>query len=429
MRVLVVSNFYPPEVYGGYELGCKLVVDALGKRGHEVTVLTSGDNPKRGASMSGVARVQPALHNSFAKRLGSNRLFRFLRSFWYEVCNRWALRRVLSEERSDLIYFWNLSHTSSALPRLRILAGLPVVIFVFDHGWTEEIGSSWAAFQRQAERSRIKRLLYGIASFCFQVVGLGETRSQAAKILGAETGREIRRLIHYPNVFLKERHHGRGDLWGRAEIVGWGVDPDRFSPAWVKSRPLVRSHDGPLRLLFVGQVAEHKGLHRILEEWVLLPPALREHLLLTVVGRVFSSEYKERILSVVAAGGIGDLLEFREHIPSESLPAVYREHHVLIFPSLWEEPMGIVPIEAMASGLAVISSGRGGSSDFVTDGTDGLLFDPDVNGDLARQLERLLNDPMLRQRLGKAARKRVEESYVFDHTIDRIESSLKRAMS
>jgi glycosyltransferase involved in cell wall biosynthesis len=90
----------------------------------------------------------------------------------------------------------------------------------------------------------------------------------------------------------------------------------------------------------------------------------------------------------------------------EELPAVYRNADVFVFPSTWSEPLGLVPIEAMACGVPVVGSGTGGSGEFLLDGRTALI--PGPLGDpvaFANAITALATDESLRVRLVAGGRR------------------------
>lgn len=94
-----------------------------------------------------------------------------------------------------------------------------------------------------------------------------------------------------------------------------------------------------------------------------------------------------------------------------SMPEAYRDADLCVVPSLWEEPFGLVALEAMASGVAVCASRTGGLQDIVVHGKTGFLFERGNGEALAACLEKLLDDDVLRREMGVAGRKRAEEQY------------------
>ena len=96
---------------------------------------------------------------------------------------------------------------------------------------------------------------------------------------------------------------------------------------------------------------------------------------------------------------------------ADEMIQLYRECDVCVVPSVWEEPFGLVAVEAMAAGRPVIASRVGGLQDIVQHDQTGLLVDPGDPAQLADHLDRLLDDPELRRRMGAAGRERVEATY------------------
>lgn len=86
------------------------------------------------------------------------------------------------------------------------------------------------------------------------------------------------------------------------------------------------------------------------------------------------------------------------------LQAFYRGARMLVVPSIWFETFGLVGAEAMGHGIPVIGSRLGAVADLVQDGVDGLLFEAGNAADLARQVQKLWQDPALAGRMGEAAR-------------------------
>ncbi len=109
----------------------------------------------------------------------------------------------------------------------------------------------------------------------------------------------------------------------------------------------------------------------------------------------------------------------RGWLSHEETLALYQEAAIVVVPSIWEEPFGLVAVEAMATGLPVCASRIGGLSDIVRHGETGFLFAPGNAEELAGQLNTLLDDAALRYRLGQAGRQVAENEYDWDGIIER----------
>src|SRR5687768_14191238 len=111
MRLLVVSNLYPPHHLGGYEMACELAVERLRARGHEVRVLTSDYGLAGPATDGEVYRWLTTDLGRGPKPL-ARRALGLLKK---EARNQRAFRRVVREFKPDLAYFWNLGNVSVSL--------------------------------------------------------------------------------------------------------------------------------------------------------------------------------------------------------------------------------------------------------------------------------------------------------------------------
>lgn len=95
---------------------------------------------------------------------------------------------------------------------------------------------------------------------------------------------------------------------------------------------------------------------------------------------------------------------------------------------MFEEPFGISHVEAMAAGLAVVSSGTGGSREIVRDGVDGLLFKPEDHTDLAVKLKSLTDDPARWAALARAGQARSLD-FTVGRSVDRIEATFEELLA
>lgn len=101
----------------------------------------------------------------------------------------------------------------------------------------------------------------------------------------------------------------------------------------------------------------------------------------------------------------------------DEMAALYREADLCVVPSVWDEPFGLVAVEAMASGRVVCASRVGGLQDIVAHRESGFLFERGDSAELAKQLSILLDNPGLRTEMGAAARARVEQHYTWDRIV------------
>ncbi|MCD6568268.1 MAG: glycosyltransferase family 4 protein [Dehalococcoidia bacterium] len=198
------------------------------------------------------------------------------------------------------------------------------------------------------------------------------------------------------------RHYG--DAAESIIVIPNGVDLKMFNPA---NRPLyrdrIRQRHGISRsdlvLMIAGGDWERKGVSYTIEALSLLP---RPDVKLLIVGSGDEKLY----------GQLAELKQVRERIIFVSHTSVLWEYYaasdVFVFPTIYE-PFGLVIVEAMASGLPVITSGIAGAADVIIDGVNGLLLrEPSDVNDLATKIESLLLNAELRKTMGEHAREAVE---------------------
>jgi glycosyltransferase involved in cell wall biosynthesis len=159
-------------------------------------------------------------------------------------------------------------------------------------------------------------------------------------------------------------------------------------------------------LLFVGDLGRHKGVHVLLDAYSSLenaPP-------LVLIGKAVPKPALKLPRNVTL------LVNW----PHNAVQEATRRSLALIVPSIWTEPFGMVVIEAMAAGRAVIASRIGGIPEIVRDGETGLLVPPADPVALRRAIEKLVTNPELAPRLGRAALASVE-SFTAPAVVPRFE--------
>lgn len=200
------------------------------------------------------------------------------------------------------------------------------------------------------------------------------------------------------------------------------VDTDLFSPERIDRR-LVRRNLGfgeeKILIGFVGRFSPGKGHEELLTAAsVLKKKRSGFHVLIAGEASYGEQQYEQRVRALCRSLGLDDVvtfLGFRDDIPD--LMAAF---DILAFPS-HAESFGLVLIEAMAMERPVVSTNCDGVLDIVVNEQTGLYVHPRNAAELANALVRLIDDASLRERLGKAGRKRVMELFDQRMQIDRLE--------
>jgi len=213
-----------------------------------------------------------------------------------------------------------------------------------------------------------------------------------------------------PSAFLKERVVGEGIPEDRTLTLHWPVEPA------VGGAGTRRPTDDAPRLLFVGALIPEKG-PAVLVEALRRACSKRADLSLTLVG-----EGPRGYVAALRRAAEGLPVEFAGRLDRAGVADAYRSHSILVFPSTWDEPFAVVPLEAMAVGLTVIATSTGGTPEAVVDGGTGLLVPPSDASALADAILRVAGDAGLARSLAARGRAWVRANQGFDAFMDRLES-------
>jgi glycosyltransferase involved in cell wall biosynthesis len=186
---------------------------------------------------------------------------------------------------------------------------------------------------------------------------------------------------------------------------------------------------GKLRMVYVGRIDESKGVHVAIETVKELTLRNRKmDVCLDVVG-VGPKDYMQRLRSLATSLTLGDKVRFLGFMEHEEVKARLPGYDVLLFPSLWVEPFGIVVVEAMAKGVVVVATNRGGPAEIITDGVSGLLVEPGTASGMAEAVLGLAEDRAQASRIRMAALERIRREYSQSRKMDRIEGYLRSAVA
>ena len=309
-------------------------------------------------------------HGSYARHLAQN----FLPS----------LKRRL-QERFDVLLQDELTHPS--LFRSNRGATAPIVCIVHHLLSSESHATRRTNLYRRIE----KRYLQTVGAFVFNS---HTTRESVEELLSKKT----HNVVATPG----------GNRLG-AKLTG----PEIYQRAFA---------EGPLRMLFVGNLIERKGLHILLKALAELRDQAWH---LDIVGsEEMDPGYASRMQQQIDALELRSRLTLHGVLRGERLAERYQESQLLVVPSSYEG-FGIVYLEALGFGIPVIASAAGATDEIVHHEQNGFLIQPGDTLSLSRQLERLLEDRGLLGRLSLAALESFHAHPTWEQSMHRIEEFLK----
>ncbi|MEO7300636.1 MAG: glycosyltransferase, partial [Verrucomicrobiota bacterium] len=321
MKILVLSNLYPPLYVGGYELHCQIVVEGLRARGHIVQVLTSDFDVARQWIPLVETNVQRSLkiHGMFGHPwLGIHELEK------QEQNNNETLRAEIEKFSPDLVYVWNMGGLSKSMLFTVQRLNIPMDFCVCDHWIARSAdGDVWLSWWNRTNASlkhRALRLLWSLNGHRKHSNIIAPTHS---------TSRLRFPRIHFCSRFLRDFTADAGFDVSHGAVIYCPIRTQLFS-----GKP--RTSAEPMtRLLYAGRLHPDKGVMTALKSLELLRHKFTGQL--TLCGRG-EPDYETELKNFVSERKLP--VEFMSVSNPDEMAAVYRSHHALLFPSEWPEPFG-----------------------------------------------------------------------------------------
>lgn len=205
----------------------------------------------------------------------------------------------------------------------------------------------------------------------------------------------------------------------RLRFIQAGFDAGRvttlpyFCPIPARERP--RPLPEPQTLLFIGRISPNKGGRYFVEALARLPESVRG----VMVGN-FDAASRESVARLASAVGCASRLDLRPWAGREEVSRAFQQASVFVFPSIWPETLGIVGLEALATGVPAVASDVGGVGEWLKEGETGYLVPPKDSAAIADRAARLLTDPGLNHRLGQQGIDLIRGRFSTDYHLGRL---------
>lgn len=428
MKILVLTNLYPPHHAGTYDLRCQSVTELLRLRGHVVRVLTSNHGLKT-EQRDGEIERRFLLNDAFEHPPVDG--IRALESL--EAQNHAVLREVIADFTPDLIHVWSLQGLSKSLIFALRNSRLPTVYDIADDWlaaglrqdpwlrWWNSPGTNLArsSLELAGKRNRLDavaptRMMKGIDRIP-EVYGSGETL--AAVPPDSITAFRFDRL-YFCSRGLKQKTVQAGFHVNHGDVIHPGIPTEHFFGEVKNAGPLKR-------FLVVSRLDAASGLTTVLQAL----RVAREHdkqINLSIYGRG-DSDYVSQARSFAVQNALP--VEFLTvSNQNRDLSAVYQRHDALIYSAEWEEPFSLVPLEAMACGVPVIGARIGGAGELFRHGENALTFTPGDATELASRIQELQTQPALRRQMAETAQAEALSKFSETSMLDQIENYLNTSL-
>jgi glycosyltransferase involved in cell wall biosynthesis len=379
-KILFITNRYSPDVVGGAELSVQTLAEELAARGVSVAVITLGaHSTDTQDTVNGIRVYRLALANLYMP-FGAQRSAP-VRLMWHVFDTRNTrmaakVAAILDSERPDWVSTHNLSGFSVAVWDEIKSRGIGLghvlhdyyllcprtTMFKGERNCESQCGTCRRLSAPKLEASRAVDLVIGISRHVLDT--------------------HLRRGC-FPNARKTVIHNAR--RWTGASV-------ERLTP----------NPSAGLRIGYIGRIEPSKGIEVLLRAVAMLP---QDRWTLRIAGRASRPEYIEELRQTFARRETASReIEFVGQVkPVEFYPSV----DVVVVPSIWNEPLGMVAVESLQFGVPVIVARAGGLPDILGTSGAGWVFEPGDPGELAGILRSLLDDRQpLRDRQSLAAQRR-----------------------
>jgi glycogen(starch) synthase len=424
MKILMVSNFYPPYYIGGYELRCALVAEGLRRAGHDVRVLTS----RYGLSSPGplqqdvrgvpVQRLLGQYHHSAPALVGWPYFLSVVRPQLRDVSH---FIRLLDEFQPDLINWWAISGLTKALLPIPKRRGIPD-LFCIDDDWIIEEQTQGALDERPPWAGLWSKE-YKPWYWRYLLVWLMERWKTRLLKQGIETAAVPFRPTHvcFVSKFLRDEYKAAGFEFPSSEVLYGGVPVAKF---FFQRRAMLEKRE-VVRMLYAGFISRNRGLHTAIEALNFLSREAKSLATLTVVGDHTDSNYFREVREQVRNLDLSGQVMFIGKKSYDEMPEIYRRHDLLIAPSLRKEGLPFTMMEAMLSGCAVVTTGSGGAVE-IARLADLPLFPKGDALCLSRILEDLIGDRQALERIARRGQEVATREFSADRMLQRFSQTFEK---
>lgn len=273
------------------------------------------------------------------------------------------------------------------------------------------------------------------------ILGLHNEMMHEKKI-SKELGQQVVKIVsgittvsHYIKKTVVRRFPEAKD---KVQIVYSGVDLDEYPPVWSTNGREIRlaarrqyNLENRKVILFAGRLSKNKGPHVLIGA---MRGILKKHpnaLLVIAGGKWFSDNRMNRYIRSLhqLARPIRDHVLFTKFVPIDKMPELFLAADLFICSSQWQEPLARVHYEAMAAGLPVITTNRGGNSEVLYHKYNGWLIDQyDSPKAFAEAIDFLLSNPEFADWMAQNGREFIEHDFQFYHTAQRLGNVYKKTV-
>jgi glycosyltransferase involved in cell wall biosynthesis len=428
VKILALTNLYPPHHAGTFDTHCQSVVEALRTRGHTVLVLTSTQG-LRGEQRDGEIHRCLLLNGAY----GAPKVCAILPLRAQEIHNTRMLLEAIASFQPEIVHVFSLHGLSKSVIFTLRNARLPVAYAVSDHWLSAGVQedpwlrywnapslpileqSGRAALEMSGERGRLDstaptRMMKGYD----RIPALyGDAEARAAVAPNSITAFRFDRM-YFCSQALKQLTGRVGFAVSHTDVIYPGITGDFVGQIKPAGAPVKK-------FLIVSPLNPESGVMTALQA-LKLARAARLNLSLHIYGRGESS-YVATVRSFVVSHQLPVEFLTISNLNTD-MAAIYKRHDALLHTPEWAEPFPVTALQAMACGLPVIASTAGGAEELLRHGENALTYPPGQPAELAARMQELQISPALRCQMAETAQAEVLAKFNDTVVMDRVENFL-----
>lgn len=406
MKILIVSDLFPPDIKGGYELRCEEVCHWLIKNGYQVEVLTTKSKDMYEEHPFSVNRLL------IQYPLGATPShWTFIQKIFYAIKDNFIFQNVLRRFKPDFIYVFNCTGLSRTLIPNIFNSKIRKIVDV-SSTWLLKVYSQHGPIYRMIESNHQKyphRVFNLFLQLLFPIVSINTIQKKFNLNFHNVEG-------YFTSHWNKQYHAKYLDKCKEFEVIYTGIDLEAFPYHG-------RNFDSStIKLLYVGRISKEKGFLLLLDQLDYLRVNSEREFNLTVIGTHDDNE-KNFFLETIAELDLERSVAFKGQLRREELSVYYQQADFTVFPSVWDEPFSRVPLESMACGTPCISTDNPGSKELF-DLNSPLIFLERTKDGLLKGIAPFLDNQEEYARVSRNGREFVEEAFTFDHFMKNVHKKI-----
>lgn len=394
MRILIVSNLFPPDYDGGQEINAWKIARALRERGHHVEVATSvlrSGFQLEAPEPDWVHRILKFVPHIPDKRSGKAARFEIMKKLADRIIvgapNAQAMENLLDRKSFDLVYCFGLHGVSLATAFPPTRRQIPILWHVGDHFIADHFA--------QVNISRLYRAVLTVL---------------LRPWFGKEKAVDFSHMA-FVSQFLLDYFREKGFDPVHPYVVPRGID-------FPLGEDIDRERLSPANFFMACRLDSTKGVHIAIEATSRL--AIRRPELdwtLDIAGGGIE-EYKQQLIETIAGHGLGSRVKFVGKLSREETLKRIRTARAFISSSLWGEPFANTIIETLGSGTPLIGAETGSILEVVVPNQSALIYQKDDPEALSLHLEAVLTDDSLCRRIATGGLEVIRARYTLERIME-----------